>query len=179
VELMVRFFAVPQYVVETAAVKPPADREKLEPGPNDPVLVSRAIERVEFRGSKLGDHVARLLSNGPGPVVLARSPNDLPALLRTADQLRTHSIQDSQGRPQVFHCACGAAYNVPISLFRPLSIRCDRCGRVVELASTRLSDSRVSELSLCRDRLSDFFRESMARGWLVMVEQAPDVGNPA
>ncbi len=176
---MVRFFAVPLYVVETSAGKPAAAREKLEPEASEPTLVSRAIERVEFRGSRLGDHVVRLLAEGKGPMVLARSPNDLPALLRTADQLRTFSIQDSQGRPQVFHCACGTAYNVPISLFRPLSIRCDRCGRVVELASTRLSDSRVSELSLCRDRLSDFFRESMARGWLVMVETAQSAGKQA
>lgn len=168
---MFRFSAVPTWSLEAKKGMPEA--QPLLPEVPSPSVAARAVEHIEFRGTKLGDAVEQALQGAKGAVVFARSPNDLPALLRTADQLRSLSLQATEDRPQVFHCACGAAYNVPLSLFHPLTIRCDRCARVVELNSTRLADTPVSEISLCRDGLAAFFREAMARGWVVLVERAP------
>ncbi len=168
---MFRFSAVPTWALEAKKGAPAA--EPLLPDLASPGVASRAMDEIEFRGSKLTTHVEALLADRTGPVIFARSPNDLPALLRTADQLRSLSLQATEGQPQVFHCACGAAYTVPHSLFHPLTIRCDRCSRLVELNSTRLSDAPVSDVSLCRDALAAFFREAMARGWVVLVDRAP------
>jgi hypothetical protein len=168
---MFRFSAVPTWSLEAKKGLPVA--EPLTPDVPSPSVAALAVEHIEFRGAKLADAIDAALEGQERAVIFARSPNDLPALLRTADQLRSLSLQATEGLPQVFHCACGAAYNVPHSLFHPLTIRCDRCSRLVELNSTRLSDSPVSNVSLCRDALAAFFREAMARGWVVLVDRAP------
>jgi hypothetical protein len=64
------------------------------------------------------------------------------------------------------------------SLLRPVSLRCERCGRTVDLDSQRtvgaptLADPARAQVSVARQALADFFREAMARNWPVLVEKA-------
>jgi hypothetical protein len=56
-----------------------------------------------------------------------------------------------------------------------VAIRCERCGESVELNPSRslgeesLLDPLLAAVNLTRRNLAAFFRESMARGWPVLV----------
>lgn len=138
-------------------------------------IMQRAMSRVEYRTLSLLAQVEAAIARGPGPIVFASSPNDLPALLRTADQLLTFARQEAGERASVWRCTCGARFAVPVSLMRPVSIRCDRCGRTLDLdpraapPSTSVADPITNEVNEYRQALSAFFREAMARGWPVLV----------
>lgn len=153
----------------------PGGYEPLQtPLTSTPEIMHRAIARVEYRTLGLLARVEAALAAGPGPTVIARSPNDLPALLRTADQLLTFARQEAGERALVWRCSCGARFAVPVSLMRPVSIRCERCGRTIDVdhrgaGETRLADPITTEVNEYRQALSAFFREAMARGWPVLV----------
>jgi DNA-directed RNA polymerase subunit RPC12/RpoP len=183
-----RFLAVPGHrVVDHPRALPAEDR--LEPElPPIPEAVERALAGAEFRDVRARDKLRSLLQSdrppklgspgaGYGPsAVFAQPPGDLPALLRLADELDALARREAGERALVWKCGeCGARYAVPVSLVRPVSIRCERCGNPVELSPTRslgeeaLVDPFLGSVNECRHQLATFFREAMARGWPVLV----------
>jgi hypothetical protein len=148
--------------------------EELRPVAGEPAPIEAVLARVEYRGAKAVERAQELLTSA-SPVVFARSPNDLPALLRTADQLLTLSKVDAGERAQLWRCSCGTRYAVPVSSVRPVSLRCERCGNTVELdpahslGESNIADPEKAKVSAARLALADFFREAMARGWPVLV----------
>lgn len=178
---MFRFYAVPAWqlldekTVKTMAAVTPME-EALVPAAADPGVLELALARVEYRGYKARDRALELIS-AQSPAVFASSPNDLPALLRTADQLLTIAKMDAGERAQVWRCTCGTRYAIPVALVRPGSLLCERCGATVELdpvralGETSVADARTTSVNAARQALSEFFREAMARGWPVLVEK--------
>lgn len=171
-----RFYSVPAWqLLDAKKDKPAAPPEaELALGGEGPHDLSVALARVEYRGFKALERASELLETSD-PAVFARSPNDLPALLRTADQLVTMARMDLGERAQVWRCTCGTRYAVPVSLVRPVSLRCDRCGNTVEMDPARSlgestdPDPEHMRINATRTALSEFFREAMARGWPVLV----------
>jgi hypothetical protein len=177
---MYRFHAVPRWVLtydpKDRRAKKPEAADRLNPDvPENPDSVDRALARSEYRGSFAIEHVAELLHSGKGPVVFASPPNDLPALLRTADQLETLARQDAGEKARVWRCDCGTHYAVPVALIRPVAIRCERCGRTVDfeigksIGEQNVAEAAQSHVNAYRKGLAEFFREAMARGWPVLV----------
>ncbi|MFO0600093.1 MAG: hypothetical protein U0228_32590 [Myxococcaceae bacterium] len=142
----------------------------------DSADLEAALERVEYRGAPAWQRAVDLTKDA-ATAVYARSPNDLPALLRTADQLLTVARVAAGERAQVWRCTCGAPVAVPVSLVRPVSVRCERCGNTLELDPSRsegqaqLADPKVQAANTARQALAAFFREAMARGWPVLVSR--------
>jgi hypothetical protein len=183
-----RFLAVPGYRVVDHP-RPLPDEDRLEPElPPIPEAVERALAGAEFRDVRARDRLRSLLQSdrppklgspgtGFGPsAVFAQPPGDLPALLRLADELDTLARREAGERALVWKCGeCGARYAVPVSLVRPVSIRCERCGNPVELSPPRslgeeaLVDPFLGAVNESRHALAAFFREAMARGWPVLV----------
>lgn len=169
-----RFFSIPAWKLADPGKAPAGDEEaELRPALAEPGLVRAALERIEYRGDKALERAEQLVASG-SPAVYARSPNDLPALLRTADQLLTLARVDAGEQTQVWRCTCGSRYAVPVSLVRPVSLRCERCGNTIELDPGHADESSVSDpvkarVNAARHALADFFREAMARGWPVLV----------
>lgn len=174
---MIRFVAVPAWQLEPPVRgKERPVEERLEPTfPGIAEVLVEALARSEFRGERPVEY-ARSLLEGKGSAVFARPPNDLPALLRLSDQLLTLAKQEAGERAWVWRCECGTRYAVPVALLRPVSIRCERCGRNLELevgksqGEESLADAFQGRVNACRKALSEFFREAMARGWPVLVE---------
>ena len=174
---MFRFYAVPAWqLIEDK--KTPAEKEPpLAPAAMEPDVVEAALARVEYRGFKARERALELLSV-KSPAVFASSPNDLPALLRTADQLLTVAKIDAGQRARVWRCTCGARYAVPVSLVSPVTLPCERCGATVELdpirasGETTVADAKTDSVNAARQSLSEFFREAMARGWPVLVAKS-------
>lgn len=166
---MIRFFAAPPWELG----KPTA--ETLEPQNIEAELVTEAFAHAEYRGERPIEKAKRVLLEPKGPYIYAQPPKDLPALLRLADQLIMLARQDAGERAKVWRCECGTRYAVPVALLRPVSIKCERCGRTLELDLTAsLGDDQLVEpfqgrVNATRKGLSDFFREAMARGWPVLV----------
>lgn len=179
---MFKFYAVPAWQLldektakETGANAP--EEAELTCAASDPELIELALAQVEYRGYKARDRALELLS-AKNPAVFASSPNDLPALLRTADQLLTIAKMDAGERARVWRCQCGTRYAVPVALVRPVSLSCERCGSTIELdptdsvSQTSVADAKTASVNATRKALSEFFREAMARGWPVLVTQA-------
>ncbi|MDY7225281.1 hypothetical protein [Hyalangium rubrum] len=185
-----RFLSVPGHrVVEHPRALP--DEDRLEPElPPLPEAVERALAGAEFRDVRARDRLRALLQGdrppklgspgkGFGPsAVFAQPPNDLPAMLRLADELEMLARREAGERALVWKCTeCAARYAVPVSLVRPVSIRCERCGNPVELNVQRslgeeaLVDPFLGAVNNCRQELASFFREAMARGWPVLVSE--------
>lgn len=183
-----RFVAIPGHrLVAHPQVLPTEDR--LEPElPPLHEAVERAFAGAEFRDVKAKDRVRALLHGdrapdlgspgaGFGPsAVFAQPPQDLPALLRLADELESLAKREAGERALVWKCAeCNARYAVPVALVRPVSIRCERCGNPVELnpghslGEESLIDPLLGAVNSARHELATFFREAMARGWPVLV----------
>lgn len=154
-----------------------------------PEAVDLAVTGAEFRGARARDRMRQLIQsdNHPptlpppedgytGSAVYAQPPNDLPALLRLADQLDTLAKGEEGEKALVWKCSnCATRYAVPVALVRSVSIRCERCSNTVELkASTSsgeetLMDPQRGSINQARRALAQFFREAMARGWPVLV----------
>lgn len=173
---MFRFYSVPAWqLLETTS--PTGDGEELVPGGVEPAFITAVLAGVEYRGFKAQERAVELLRESHR-AVFARAPNDLPALLRTADQLLTIAKIDAGERAQLWRCHCGTRYAVPVSLVRPVSLRCERCGNTVELDPSRslgeesFTDPHTAAVNAARKALSEFFREAMARGWPVLVAKA-------
>jgi hypothetical protein len=184
----IRFFSVPSHHV---VVQPPSltTDELVEPElPPLPDVVERALVGAEFRDMRARDRLRSLLSaDEPSPLpsidgqcgpaaIFATPPNDLPALLRLADQLDNLARQEEGERALVWKCdGCGTRYAVPVALARSVSIPCERCSQVVELVPERslgeesLVDPFRGAVNRTRQLLAGFFREAMARGWPVLV----------
>jgi hypothetical protein len=171
---VLRFFAVPTWVLEQGQAALNHPESFLPKGETKP---EAALARVEYRGLSALERALELAQPGPAPVVYARSPNDLPALLRTADQLLAHRQAEAGDPANLFACdKCQTQYAVPVSLMQPESMPCQNCGATIDLSlsramgETRISDPVTAQLNATRLALADFFREAMARGWPVLVQ---------
>jgi len=173
---MLAFFAVPAWQLLPPKAKNPPPPERPDPALPSGAAVADALARSEYRDVHALQRAKRLLEGQRTAQVYARPPNDLPALLRLADQLVTLARQEAGEKAKVWLCGCGARYAVPVALLRPVSIVCDRCGRTVELELGKsleehaAADLKRSTINSSRVALAAFFREAMARGWVVMVE---------
>jgi hypothetical protein len=174
--IMYRFSSKPAWTMVAAkhGDAPPEPYVELEtPMPSSRDIVTRALARVEYRTLSLLERIENAVAQ-PSPV-LAKPPNDLPALLRTADQLLTFARQEAGERASVWRCTCGTQYAAPVSLMRPVSIKCERCGNTLELdpqrieSQSHIADAVTAEVNGYRRAVSDLFREAMARGWPVLV----------
>ncbi len=182
-----RFFALPQHLlVSGEAVQPEAELFEPELPPTDET-VEGALAGAEFRDERARDRLRKLTqSDKPdafGPVgegfspsgLFAQPPNDLPALLRLADKLDDLAKSELGERALIWRCECGTRYAVPVALVRPVAIKCERCGRSLELNPTRslgeeaLLEPARSQINKTRHALSSFFREAMARNLPVLV----------
>ncbi|MDC0714986.1 hypothetical protein POL68_41440 [Stigmatella sp. ncwal1] len=185
-----RFLSVPAFRLVDHPQSLP-DEDRLEPQlPPVPEAIERALASAEFRDIRAKDRLRSLLQGdlppalgspgeGFGPsAVFAQPPQDLPALLRLADELELLARREAGERALVWKCKdCNARYAVPVSLVRPVSIRCERCGTPVELSAPHslgeesLIDPFQGVVNTCRRELAVFFREAMARGWPVLVSE--------
>jgi len=142
---MLSFYAVPGWAQEPATKNAPPP-ERLMPAITPGTAIMEALARSEFRDQKPYLRALSLIDGKSEPQVFAQPPNDLPALLRLADQLVTLSRQEAGEQAKVWRCTCGARYAVPVALLRPVSIRCERCGRTVELEPGKsLDDSSTAD----------------------------------
>jgi hypothetical protein len=169
--------SVPAWSVTPSKEDDEAERYEplVVPPTSSPQLVEKALARVEYRTLSLLARMEQAAATEPG--LLAKSPNDLPALLRTADQLLTIAKQEAGESASVWRCECGSRYAVPVSLMRPVSIRCERCGRTLDLdpgvaRPSSIEDPVTAEVNGYRRTVSAFFKEAMARSWLVLVKKA-------
>ena len=183
-----RFFSLPSHLLVAPPLLLPADRIFEPELPAVVGAVDRAITGAEFRDQRLPARLEQLLAEAEryaapsadaGPsIILARPPADLPALLRTADQLESMAVDTDGERALVWKCEkCGTRYAVPVALARDVAIHCEHCGEPVQLLRTRslgeqsLMDPHHSAVNVARRALAAFFRESMARGWPVLVSR--------
>jgi len=184
----VRFFAVPNHQVSEGG-QPIQTEELVEPSlPRVHEAVEKALSGADFRNMRAKDRLRELLSadvapphgspgDGFGPAaVFAKPPQDLPALLRLADQLDSLAKREQGEKAMVWKCGqCQNRYAVPVALVREVSILCEQCGTPVELRLERslgeetLVDPSRSAVNAVRRELAGFFREAMARGWPVLV----------
>lgn len=183
-----RFFAVPSHHVADYPGIITSD-ELFEPDlPFVFDAIERALSGAEYRDLRARDHLRAQLSTdlghkhaspgkGFGPsAVFANPPNDLPALLRLAEQLDTLAQAEAGERALVWKCGeCQTRYAVPVALVRRVSIRCERCSAAVDLVPEKsageesLLDPNRGAVNEVRRQLAAFFREAMARGWPVLV----------
>lgn len=183
-----RFFALPGHHI-VADGEHLASEELFEPElPQTHDAIERALSGAQFRDMRARDRLRSLLTadgepqhGSPGDgfgrsAIFARPPNDLPALLRLADELERLAQLDAGERALVWKCGeCSTRYAVPVALARPVSIRCERCGQIVDLFAERslgeesLIDPFRGAVNTARRELASFFREAMARGWPVLV----------
>lgn len=186
----IRFFSIPGHLLVPAPQLLPGDALMQPELPTSAGLVERALAGVEFRDQRVRDRVAQMFAadnlprvGAPGPqaspsLVFAQPPQDLPAILRMADQLDALAAAEEGERALVWKCQrCATRYAVPLGLVRDVSIRCERCGEPVSLRRERsmgeegLVDPMQGAVNVARRRLAAFLRESMASGWPVLVSQ--------
>lgn len=178
-----RFFAVPAHLAQAGV----STDEVVEPElPPIREAVEKALSGAQFRDMRARDRLKSLLESDhadrrgkghpAGVAIFARPPDDLPALLRLADQLDSLAQTDVGERALVWKCLeCGTRYAVPVALVRRVQIPCERCGKLVSLAPEHslgeegLLDPFRTEVNKTRRELAGFFREAMARGWPVLV----------
>lgn len=183
-----RFFAVPSHHL-TAATAPIRSDELVEPElPYVHDAIEKALSGAEYRDMRARDRLLSVLGpdqqdrhGSPGDgygtsAVFAQPPSDLPALLRLADQLDMLADSESGERALVWKCAdCATRYAVPVALVRRVAIRCERCGKGVDLhaelsvGEESLLDPARQAVNKVRKQLAGFFRDAMARGWPVLV----------
>ena len=175
---MVQFYALPNWALVPSKRKDAPQADPLVPTlATEPGVVMAALDRAEFAGMRATSRAEQALLQGGPHAVFARPPNDLPALLRLADELVRQALQDKGNPARIWQCECGFRYGVPEAVLVPMSIACERCGREIELepeSSTveELVDPQVARVNAYRGALSEFFREAMARGWPVLVKRA-------
>ena len=179
---MLSFYALPGWALTPAHKQGPGEdpAELLIPAfPEDQHVVTLALGTTEFAGARASVRAERAVSGSAQPhAVFARPPNDLPALLRLADELVRVARQDAGEPARVWQCSCGTRYAVPIAVVVPVSLACEKCGRMVDLepalsiGEDHIADPLQARVNECRRALSEFFREAMARGWPVLVKRA-------
>jgi hypothetical protein len=174
------FYALPVWALGPPSKKPNAPQaDPLVPSiATEPGVVLQALDRAELAGMRAAVRAQRALEEAGPHKVFARPPNDLPALLRLADELVRIAQQD-QGHPaRIWQCSCGTRYGVPEAVLVPMSLTCEKCGRQIELEPQTTTgqepvDPQQERVNAYRGALSEFFREAMARGWPVLVKKAP------
>jgi hypothetical protein len=175
---LVQFYALPAW----ALVPPRRKQDVVQADPlvptiaTEPGVVTEALDRAEFAGMRATARAEKVLAAGGPHAIFAKPPNDLPALLRLADELVRNALQDKGNPARIWQCECGHRYGVPEAVLVPMSIACEKCGRQIELepeSSTveELADPRQVRVNAYRAALSEFFREAMARGWPVLVKR--------
>ena len=188
----IRFFSIPSHRLVAAPQLLPTEAVVEPELPASAGLVDRVLAGIEFRDRRLRDHLAQMFASeslprmgAPAPqcspsLILARPPQDLPAILRMADQLEALAAAEEGERALVWKCQrCATRYAVPLGLVRDVSIRCERCGEPVSLRRERstgeeaLVDPLQGSVNVTRRRLAAFLRESMASGWPILVSQQP------
>jgi len=186
----IRFFSIPSHRLVAPPQLLPPDALFEPELPPSVGLMDRALAGIEFRDQRVRDRVQQMFASdvlqrmgAPAPqaspsLVFARPPQDLPAILRMADQLESLAAAEEGERALVWKChRCATRYAVPLGLVRDVSIRCERCGEPVSLRRERstgeeaLVDPMQGAVNLSRRRLAAFLRESMASGWPVLVAQ--------
>ena len=186
----IRFFSIPSHRLVAAPQLLPVEAVTEPELPASAGLVDRALAGVEFRDERVRDRLTQMFAldslprmGAPGPqaspsLIFARPPQDLPAILRMADQLEALAAAEEGERALVWKCQrCATRYAVPLGLVRDVSIRCERCGEAVSLRRERstgeeaLVDPMQGAVNVTRRRLAAFLRESMASGWPVLVSQ--------
>jgi hypothetical protein len=181
-----RFFALPHHRL-TGDWGGPLTDELFEPEVSRATeVIEQALAGAELRSMRARDRLRQLLTGDSPPfgspgescgrsALLASPPEDLPALLRLADQLDSMARDEAGERALVWRCECGTRYAVPLNLVRPVAIRCERCGNPVQLTVSKsegeesLLDPFQGTVNRSRRQLAAFFREAMARGWPVLV----------
>ena len=188
----IRFFSIPNHRLVPPPQLLPAEAVSEPELPASAGLMDRALAGVEFRDQRVRDRLGQMFSSealprvgAPGPqaspsLVFAQPPQDLPAILRMADQLEALAAAEEGERALVWKCQrCATRYAVPLGLVRDVSIRCERCGEPVSLRRERstgeeaLVDPLQGSVNVTRRRLAAFLRESMASGWPILVSQQP------
>lgn len=165
-------FAVPPWRAHEAPEHLPAEHV-FRPQLSHPQLLEHALRRIEYRGAPLW-HRAQAVVESARHAVLARSPVDLAALLRSAEQLVAERERDLRSQKPEWRCACGQRYSVCTALLRPVSIRCDGCATALTLDASipgrlALGDEQAERVNAARLEVAGFLREAMARGWPVLV----------
>jgi hypothetical protein len=187
-----RFFSLPSHRLVAPPQLLPAEALVEPELPASPGVLDRALTGVEFRTQRVKDCIAQLFASesvarvgAPGPhaspaLYFAQPPKDLPAILRMADQLEALAAAEEGERALVWKCpTCATRYAVPLDLVRDVNITCERCGNPISLRRERstgeesLADPMHGAVNTARRRLAAFLRESMARGWPVLVAQQP------
>jgi hypothetical protein len=159
------FFSVSPAAWNQHGVGSEGHAERREPTRQSPQEDS--LSRIEFRGLSLLEQCQQLTAAGDTPVLFAQSPKDLAALLRTADQLLAFAREGDS--TTLWQCACGARLAGSPMFIRPTSVRCSHCGRSVDVDVNRQHAVRTDQRSVERVALAEFFRESMARSWPVLL----------
>jgi len=186
----IRFFSIPSHRLVAPPQILPGEAVTEPELPQSAGLVDRALAGIEFRDQRVRDRLAQMFASeslvrlgAPGPqaspsLLFAQPPQDLPAVLRMADQLEAVAAAEEGERALVWRCQrCSTRYAVPLGLVRDVSIRCERCGEPVSLRRERstgeesLVDPMQGAVNLTRRRLAAFLRESMASGWPILVAQ--------
>lgn len=177
---MFHFYALPSWALSPAPRRgaPPKADPLVPQVSTEPGIVSQALDGAEMAGMRAVTRAESALGEGGEHHVFARPPNDLPALLRLADELLRLAHQDEGAVARVWQCDCGMRYGVPSAMLVPMSLACERCGRHIELEPDgRLGaqpelEPEQARVNAYRAALSEFFREAMARGWPVLVRRA-------
>ncbi len=146
---------------------------RLDAGSSDGRVLEAALARIEYRGAALLDRATQLLQAGPTSV-LARSPVDLAALLRSSEQLLLERARDLRTQKPAWRCECGQRYTVCAALLQPVSLQCDGCAARLTLDAAipgrlALGDDFAVRVNEARETIARFFQEAMARGWPVLV----------
>ncbi len=81
--MKISFYSVPAWALVEGKDN---TAERLLPQRYDDNVAQQALKDIEYRGYKAWDRAVQLTEHQT-PAVYAKSPADLPALLRTADQL--------------------------------------------------------------------------------------------
>ena len=176
---MFQFYALPIWALAPASKRNnPPQADPLVPAiSTEPGVVIDALGTAEFAGLRAAVRAERALEQPGQHKLYAQPPNDLPALLRLADELTRIAEQDRGLPARTWQCVCGTRYGVPAAVLVPVSLVCERCGRQIELDPVRGADEvpedpHSARVNAYRAALSEFFREAMARGWPVLVKKA-------
>lgn len=175
---MFAFYALPVWALSPVPKRGnPPQADPLVPSiATDPGVVTDALGRAELAGMRAAVRAQQALEQAGEHKVFARPPNDLPALLRLADEL-IRIAQQERGQPaRTWQCECGTRYGVPAAVLVPVTLNCEKCGRQIELdpmgGTDDDTDPQTARVNAYRGALSEFFREAMARGWPVLVKRA-------
>jgi hypothetical protein len=138
-------------------------------------LLRKVLMGVEYRGQTAHAKVMATLRE-PGSI-LAKPPNDLPALLRTADQLLMMARQASGEGVHIQYCSCGTRFSFPPNQQHNVLIRCHSCQRPLDAELLKYpqplsNDPHREQINGIRISLSTFLRDAMAQSLTVYAQRS-------